>query len=107
MPDVIRDKDNFSRSIRKGFISLSVARSVKFNRVEAAGCIYDSISEARIALADFYESHSSDDVKLTDFELDRLQDYLSGVKVDGIKVWCDKQDARDIAENYLGLEVIE
>jgi hypothetical protein len=75
--------------------------------VQSIGCLHDTITDARQALADFWVGETVDIEQINHFELKELQDFLCGVQMNGRYVECSEESARDIAEDYLGLEIID
>jgi hypothetical protein len=72
--------------------------------VQAMGTLYSTIDEARKGLIDFWADDMGDDV-IKEYEIDELANFLGGVQMNGRYVECSEESARDIAENYLGLEI--
>jgi len=98
--DELRDAARISEELAEDMWSPSAT-------IQSVGCLHSTITGAREALADFWAGESSDADQIKQFELEELQDFLCGVQMNGRYVECSEESARDIAENYLGLEIID
>ena len=74
--------------------------------IRAAGCLHNTIEVARQELADFWAQDTDEGESVDSSDIEELAEFLSGVKMGGNRVHCSVESAAGIAEDYLGLEII-